>query len=475
MTLTGAPLTLYENVADRVAGLIRSGTLRAGERIPSVRKLSRQLKVSISTVLEAYRLLENRGLIEARPQSGYYVRARQVVPVSEPGLTRPPRSPSRVSVFSQVRALLQATSDPDIIPLGGAVPGPHCTPTRQLSRISGAIARRSSRGYGTYDLPPGFAPLRAQIARRYLDAGCALSPDSILTTCGCQEALALCLRAVAKPGEIIAIESPTYYGHLQMIEVLGLRAMEIPTSAQDGVSLDALRYALEDKKVAACLFVTNHQNPLGFAMPDGKKRELVSLLAEFDVPLIEDDINGDLGFAPERPTVCKAHDRNGSVLLCSSFSKTLAPGARVGWAVPGRYYEEVERMKIATTMATPSLSQMAIAEFLATGGYDHHLRRVRKLYADQVHQVCSAVRKSFPVGTRVTHPVGGHVLWVEMPSGVDSLDLQAKALEHRIAIAPGPIFSAKQKYRNFIRLNCSHQWTDEMERAILTLGRLAHA
>ena len=464
---------LYHDVAGRIARLVDHGTFRPGERIPSVRKLSAQYRVSISTVLEAYRLLEDRGVIEARPQSGYYVRPRLWPPPAEPEISSPPSGPTRVSVGDLVMRVVHAARSPDFVQFGSAVPIPEILPTRQLNRAMAAIGRRSPKASQAYDFPPGSEALRIQIARRSIEAGCSLTPDDIVTTCGSQEALTLCLRAVAKPGDTIAIESPTFYGILQAIEIFGMRALEIPTHPRDGISLDALRFAVEQKRVNAVLLVPNFNNPLGSCMSDDSKRRLVELLADRKIPLIEDDVYGDLCFGTSRPKVAKAYDRKGLVLLCSSFSKTLAPGYRVGWTAPGRYKPEVERLKFVSSVATATLPQLAIADFLANGGYDRYLRRVRKIYAEQVHRVTEAIGKFFPEGTRVTRPSGGYVLWVELPKGVDSLWLHEKALKEKISIAPGPIFSAQKKYRNFIRLNCAYPWSDRIERAIIVLGRLA--
>ena len=463
---------LYEQVAARVTALVEAGTLRVGQRVPSVRKLSEQLDVSISTVIQAYRVLEDGGLIAAKPQSGYYVKARSRAPSPEPAMTKPSAAPTRVTVADLVMKVLRAPNDPSVVPLGAAVPGPQCLPTQQLNRISASISRRMVRTAHTYDAPPGCEALRVQIARRYLEAGCALAPDQIITTCGSTEALTICLQAVAKAGDTVAIETPTYYGILQTIELLGMRALEIPTHPRDGVSLDALKYAIDEKPIKACLFVTNYNNPLGSCVPDASKEKLYRMLAAADVPLIEDDIYGDVGFAAHRAKVCKAFDDRGLVLLCSSFSKTLAPGYRVGWVAPGRYFERVQQLKVMSTLSTPTVPQLTVAEFLADGGYERHLRKVRRSYSQQIQQVTAAVREHFPEGTRVTRPAGGSVLWVQMPEGVDSLELHDRALERKISIAPGPIFSAKQKFRNFVRLNCGHPWSDTLERAVQTLGRL---
>lgn len=298
-----------------------------------------------------------------------------------------------------------------------------------------------------------------------------MSPDDIVTTCGTMEALNLCLRAVAKPGDTIAIESPTFYGILQAS--LGMRALEIPTHPRDGIDLDALEQAIKKNKVKACLLIPNFNNPLGCCMPDNNKKQLVEMLGRREIPLIEDDIYGDIYFGAARPKTAKAFDKEGLVLLCSSFSKTIAPGYRVGWTAPGRFKAQVEHLKSMNTIATATLPQMAVARFLESGGYDRHLRKLRKALATQVQRVTLAVRQYFPEGTRITRPTGGFVLWVELPKSVDSLELYRKALEKKISIAPGPIFSAKQKYQNFIRLSCGQAWSDSLEQALKTLGRLA--
>ncbi len=469
----GERANLYEQVADQIGRLIEQGTLRPGERVPSVRKLSHQQGISVSTVLQAYSMLESKGLIEARPQSGYYVRLRSLKQPAEPNKSSPSAAATRVGVSDLVSNVLKAARNRKIVPLGAAAPSPDLFPIQQLNRIMASLARRHTASSFNYDWPPGNDALRREIARHSLEWGGSLTQDEIVTTCGCMEALNLSLRAVAKTGDTIAIESPTYYGILQVIESLGMKALEIPTCPRDGICIEALGAALTKKKIKACMVMTNFSNPLGSCMSDENKRRLVELLAEHQIPLIEDDIDGDLYFGDTRPKPAKAFDKDGLVLLCSSFTKTLAPGYRVGWIAPGRFREEVERLKFMSTGGTPTLPQMTIAYFLEFGGYQRHLRRLRKAYANQVQLVTSAICKYFPEGTKVTRPMGGYLLWVELPATVDALALHQQALAANISIAPGPIFSAKQKYQNFIRLNCGYPWSDSIEMALITLGRLA--
>lgn len=465
---------LYENVAGKIAHLIQKRTLRGGEKIPSIRKLSRREKVSISTVLQAYGLLEDQGLIEARPQSGYYVRVHPRELPPEPTITNPSSTPSVVNITTLIASIQDAIDNPQIVPFGGATPGPDHLPFRKLNRALAQSVRKAEAASHFYGPPQGNEELRRQIAKRSIDWGCSLGPEELLITTGCTEAIQLCLRAVAGPGDAVAVESPTYYGFLQMIEVLRMKAVEISSDPKEGMNLNALSAALKRHSIKACIVISNFSNPLGSCMPDQKKKELVEILARRDIPLIEDDIYGDIYFGPERPGVCKAYDKKGLVLLCSSFSKVLSPGLRVGWTVPGRFRDDVKRLKFVNTITTCSAAQMAIAEILRNGGYDHQLRKNRKAYYQQVQNVTQGVAKYFPPGTRVTRPSGGFVLWVELPNKIDALELYRRAAQEKISIVPGIIFSAKQRYNNFVRLNCAHSWSEKLEHALFVLGRLAY-
>jgi DNA-binding transcriptional MocR family regulator len=464
---------LYEQLASHIEALIAHGTLRPGDRIPSVRRLSRQQGVSVATVLSAYLHLENRGIIEARPQSGHYVRKSRTLELPEPRAARACNTAARVSVKSLIAKVYGATRDPSIVPFGAAYPSPELLPTDKLNRILSTIARTAGGAGVSYDAPPGLPALRRQIARRSVEWGCALSADDIVTTFGAMEALHLCLRAVARRGDTLALESPTYYGLLQLIESLGIRAIEIPAHPRTGMDLDVLEEVLSRHRIKACCAIPNFNNPLGSVIPDEAKERLVAMLARREVPLIEDDIYGDLHFGATRPRTAKAFDRHGLVMLCSSFSKTMAPGYRVGWAAPGRFRDAVEQLKFAQSVATATLPQMAIAEFLENGGYDHHLRALRRRLAAQVARMSEAIAAHFPPGTRISRPAGGFVLWVELPPGTSALVLQERALARGISITPGPVFSAKNRFSNCIRVSCGYPWSDLLDHAVRTLGRLS--
>jgi DNA-binding transcriptional MocR family regulator len=470
MTLKLQKTLRYQELAERCAELIRHGTYSMGERLPSVRQASLQHGVSISTVLQAYSLLESQGLIEARPQSGYYVRAdvgEGLLP--EPETSSPRPDPSAISLHELVMMLMHDSANPNLVQLGAALPNLDTLLTQKINRIIANIARVKGQDAHQYIFPPGLEALRVQIARRAVNAGCNLFPSDILITSGGIEAIDLCLHAVCRPGDIVAIESPSYFGTLQALEVHGLRVLEIPTHPREGISLDALEFAIDHNPIRAVIVISNFNNPLGSVMSDEKKEALVNLLSRHDIPLIENDVSGEIYFGDKRPTVCKAFDTKGLVMLLSSFSKDISPGLRVGWLAPGRYRAQVEWLKFTLNSSSPTLPQMAIAEFLESGSYDQHLRRIRREYARNVSLMSDSVMRYFPEGTRLTRPSGGFVLWVQLPENVDSLHLYKIALQGGITLAPGHVFSATYQFSNFIRLNAA-MFDYPTERAIERLG-----
>jgi DNA-binding transcriptional MocR family regulator len=348
-------------------------------------------------------------------------------------------------------------------------------PLARLARSIGSATRFIDPWDTVASLPPGHMALRQQIALRYLGMGMPQPPEQIIVTNGALEGLNLCLSAVAQPGDLIAIESPGFYAAAQALERLKMRAIEIPVDPQHGVDLSALAKALEQHPIKACWFMTSYQNPMGSCMSEQKKRELVALLALHAVPLIEDDVYGELYFGNRQPLPAKAFDQHGLVMHCSSFSKTLAPGYRIGWIAPGRFGKEIERLKLMTTLCASVPAQVALADYLHTGSYDKHLRKLRHALEGQLQQMNAALLRYFPADIRISRPQGGYFLWVEFPEGFDTLMLHRKAAEVGISIAPGPIFSASRQFRNCIRLNYGHPWSPVFEQGIALLGNLVEA
>lgn len=468
---------LYEQVAGRVKEQIARRTYRPGDRLPSVRELSRAYKVSITTVLDAYRLLEDQGYIHPRPQSGHYVRSRPSALPAEPERTHPKFEPAEFRREVLLEQMMNDAYRDDVVSLAFATPNPETRPVAKLNRISAQVIRdMPNEAYG-YMENGGYMPLREQIAQRLFEAGCSVSPNDIIITNGCQEALVLALQAACKPGGVVAVESPCYYGVLMATRLAGLRAVEIETRSRAGICIDKLEEAIAtaygtSRQIQAVLLSTNFANPMGGQLSDVDKQRLVSVCQRHGVAIIEDDIYGDLGFDDSRPSVAKAYDDNETVLLCSSFSKTLSPGMRLGWVVSGKYRPQIQLAKYAMNIGTGSIPQLVTAEFLANGGYDHYLRRSRKMNACNVAAVTESICRHFPAESKVTRPLGGFVLWVELPEQVNTLALYGKTVEHGVTFSPGMLFSAHDQYRNFLRISAS-RWSPDIEQAMMVIGQCA--
>lgn len=461
----------YVQVADHVRQLIQRSVLRPGMRVPSVRRLSRQQQVSVSTVQAAYRLLERDELIESRPRSGYFVRrARQ--PLAEPAITRPVSRPRLVTVSEHVLAVLRSDGDPNLVPLGVAIANPALLPVKTLARLMGRVARQYSDECLAYDCLPGCRRFREQVARRAIEAGCVIDANEIVATNGTMEALHLALRAVAEPGDVIAVESPAFFGTLQLLQSLGLRVLEIPTHPRHGVVLDKVQQAIQRHPVKACLFNLNFQNPLGCSVSDADKEQLVKLLAAHEIPLIEDDIYGELPFVGPRPRAARSFDTKGLVLWCGSLSKSVSPGLRAGWIAGGRFSGDIERLKSIHTISNPPALLLVAAEYLASGHFDRNLARLRSAVSLNVRRLTTFIAENFPAGTQVAEPSGGMSVWVELPAAVDAMTLHRVALQHGVGVAPGPIFSSTGQYRNCIRLSAGMKWDARIERALAQLALL---
>jgi DNA-binding transcriptional MocR family regulator len=468
-------IPLYQALAGELASLIEAGGLPPRQRLPSVRQLAAQRGVSVTTAVATFRHLEERGLIEARPKSGYFVTARRKL-LPEPAPVSLPRRARLVGTPAMLKRLADAGVSPLVARLGQAVPDPDLFPEAALRAGLREATRRNSHMLVDYPLRVGGSPgLRSEIARHYAQFGVALDADALVITNGCMEALTLAVQAVVPRGGTIAVESPTYYGFLQIAEHLGVKVIEIAAHARDGFSIEALRDLLlspAGREVRACALTPNFSNPTGSLMPEERKRELVRLCESADIALIEDDVYGDLPFNGVRPLPCQAFDRDGRVLLCSSFSKTLAPGARIGFLAAGRHRDTVRAAKSRLSGATALLSQEMLREYLAGGRYVRHLRRLQQVFAAQVEQVSQAVQQHFPAGTRLSRPQGGFVLWVELPQGVDTLSLHEAANRGGADFVPGVLFSVSGRYANFLRLNCGHPFTARAAAAIRDLGVL---
>ncbi|MFZ6000845.1 MAG: PLP-dependent aminotransferase family protein [Bacteroidota bacterium] len=463
---------LYIEVAERIEQLIEKKSLKIGDKLLSVRALSKEQGISLSTAFQAYYHLESKGLIEARPQSGYYVKFSPQHSLEMPTCCEPANEAVPITVDEMISSVYKDLRSDSILSFSLGAPHVSLLPAAKLNKSVMHVIRHEKDHCLNYEHVQGNELLRKQIARLSFNWGGTLSDDDVVITAGCMEAISFCLRAVTNPGDAVATEGPTFYGIFRVMQSLGLKLVEIPSDPQTGVDVDYLEQAIKKFNIKACVFVCNFNNPVGSLMPDDRKKKMVDMLARHEVPLIEDDIYGELFFGKTRPKTCKTFDKKGLVLQCGSFSKSLTPGYRIGWTVPGRFKEKVISLKRMNNVATNTLTQAAIAHFLQNGRYELHLRHLRKALHTQCLRYIQAVSQYFPEDTKISRPQGGFMLWIELNKKVDCYKLHKRALKHKIGIAPGQIFSSHGQFQNFFRLSFGLPWSNQVDEGIRTLGEL---
>ncbi|WP_206513744.1 PLP-dependent aminotransferase family protein [Pseudoflavitalea rhizosphaerae] len=461
---------IYQEISGKIAKMIRAEVLKPGERLPSVRMLCQEHGISMNTAKRIFMELEAQSLIESRPQSGYFVSRLSYLKLPLPGVSKPAAKQQKEAGDLIERVSANMGNEKLTLFSVGAPVGP-LLPLAKLNKEIQHATRALPEGGAAYEPLQGNEKLRRMIAARSLTWGGSLQEDELITTTGGLNAIAYCLMALGKPGDTVAIESPCYPGILQLALSLGLKVLELPTHPVTGIEMDALKRYIP--KIDICLLISNFNTPLGSCMPEENKKEVVQLLGKHDIPLIEDDVYGELCFGPQRPVCCKAFDTEGNVLWCSSLSKTLAPGYRVGWIAPGKYRERILKQKLVHTISGSSITQEAAANFLKSARYDIHLRHLRKTLFSNYQYYVDAIAQYFPEGTRTSRPQGGLALWVEFDKGLDTVELYELAMKQKISIAPGRMFTLQEQYHNCMRLCYGLPWTDELKLKLKKLGALA--
>jgi DNA-binding transcriptional MocR family regulator len=461
---------LYIEISNNIARLIRDKVLNAGDRLPSVRMLCQEHGISMNTAKRVFLELEAQSLIESKPQSGYYVsqlpyQRRPLPAISNPSPVGNDNEPDEL-----IRKVYSNMGKKDLTLFSIGAPSKELLPLAKLNKEILHATRQLPASGTEYEQLQGNENLRKMIAARAISWGGNLRESDLITTAGGMNALSFCLMALAKPGDTIAMESPCYHGSLQLARSLGLKVLELPTHPATGVEIDALKKVIN--KINLCLLVPNFNTPLGSCMPEENKKEVVALLARHQIPLIEDDIYGDLYFGTQRPKCCKTFDQEGNVLLCSSFSKTLAPGYRVGWVAPGKYKEQILKLKLVHAISSPTITQEAIANFLKSGRYDIHLRKMRLTLQQNYTHYINAITEYFPEDTKISRPQGGLALWVEFNKKVSTAELFDAAMKQKISIAPGRIFTLQHQFENSMRLSLGLLLSEEVKRKLKLLGKL---
>jgi len=465
---------LYQQVIDFVDYQEQSGALRPGDKLPSLRKLSRQFDISVPTVKQAYVELERQGTISARPQSGYYLNAKQARTLLPMRATWASCQPTEISCRSLIEQVYEAVHIPDSVALGISNPVNAHPPDKTLARLMRTVLSRVSEKAVSYGPINGDPKLRLNLAFRYQDHGVLVNHEDLIITNGAQEALSIALQCVAERGDIIAVESPCYFGQIELIESLGMKALEVYTCTEEGVCVAELAKVIKEHRVKACLFSTAISNPLGSMMTDKQRQAMVNLLEKNNIVLIEDEVYSDLYFTEKRPEPAQLYSKKGLVLTCSSFSKTAAPGYRVGWLLPGKFEEKAKRIKRAQSCSTSMLQQWTLTDYLMSGEYDRHLQVLRKTLRYNCERMRALIAENFPEQVCISKPKGGSVLWLRCRSHVDTSQFFNQAIAQGVNFAPGEIFSPSGKYKNFMRISYGVQWSDKIDQAVKVLGKLVY-
>lgn len=459
-------------VAEGLEKMIAEEVLLIGDKLPSVRVLSDEYGISMGTAFQAYYHLEGKGLIESRPKSGYYVRYNHKRVPELPQMIQPDSLSHEVSVKDMIKSIYADIVSSDVINFAIAVPDASLLPHAKINKSVVHALRNSSNHCLNYEMTQGNPDLRKQVAKLAFNWGGKVKPDDVVITNGCLEAINLCLRAVTKYGDTVAVECPTYFGIFQAMENMGLKVVEISSDPVKGADLDCLETALKKFPIKACLFIPNFNNPMGSCMSDANKKRLVDIITHHNIPLIEDDIYGELYLGKTRPRTCKYYDTKGLVMYCSSLSKSLSPGYRIGWALPGKFAEEVRQLKRMHNICSPNITQAAIAHYLQYGRYEYHLKNLRKALYTQSLRYLQAIIDHFPEGTKVSRPQGGFIVWVELDKKIDTFQLRREAMKHKISIVPGRLFSVSCNYSNCIRLSYGKPFTEDIDYGLMMLGKL---
>ncbi len=463
---------LYMQVADGLEKMISEEVLRIGDKLPSVRVLSDEYGISMGTAFQAYYHLEGRGLIESRPKSGYYVRFNHHRFPQLPESIVPDVISHDVSVKEMIASIYSDIAASGEMNFALAVPDASLLPSAKINKSVVYALRNGKDHCINYENTQGNIDLRMQIAKLSFNWGGKIKPGEVIVTSGCLEAITLCLKAVTKYGDTVAVECPSYFGIYQAIENLGLKVVEILSDPVTGIDLENFKKVIKKFSIKACVLTPNFNNPIGSCMPDENKKQLVDIITRYNLPLIEDDIYGELYFGKNRPKTCKYFDRKGLVMYCSSLSKSLSPGYRIGWALPGKFFEQVNQMKRMYNISCPTLTQYAMAHYLKNGRYEYHLKNLRKALHTQCLRYVQAIIKYFPADTKVSRPHGGFVLWLELNKKVNAFKLRTEAMKHNVSIVPGKIFSSSCNYSNCVRISFGKPWSDDVDYGLMLLGKL---
>jgi DNA-binding transcriptional MocR family regulator len=434
----------YITLAQQVISKIEKGHIEANAKLPSLRIFCQLHRVSMTTALACYRYLEQHGYIISEYKKGYFVQPRLPkksfinFPVFQSTITTNIERPrSRIAEMGK-DFLATAQLDAKLID------------SSLLKRSLKAITKHADFSLN-YDETQGNNRLRQQLSKHFSQQGFLCPHEELVITHGCLDAVLVALECVSKPGDVIAITSPCYSGLLDLLAILDRSILEIP-STTNGIELRQLEHAMKEQKVTACLLTANHQNPTGHSLSNQQKQEVVNLATKYNIPVIEDDVYRELSHQRTIPLPLKYYDHQGWVIWCSSASKTLAPGLRIGWCLPGRFKNKFIQQRMIRTLGHNQLIQLALADYIANGHYETHIKKVNRALSVHCADYIDFLRQNLPDNSDVFIPHGGLVLWIKIPM-LNSDKLATLLLKNDVHIKAGNLFSTTDLYQDCLRLN----------------------
>lgn len=462
---------LYQNIVDYFIDNIEKGSILPGEKLPSLRKISDQFDVSLSTAVEAYRKLELFGYVQVKDRSGYSARfPSQSEHVLKPSKKFRPKV-CEIEHIDEIIELMDQTLDSETAPFGVGVPAIDRFPNKMVNKYLVQTIKHYPDASSTYVFGAGLEDLRTEVAKWIRPWTGVVTASNIVITNGCLEAINLALAAECEAGDIVAIESPCYFGLLHAIHHHGLKALEVKTDPDQGIDPESLESLAKSKKIKALISTPNAQNPLGFSMSDERKKQILAICKKYGIRLIEDDLYGELSFEKKRPRSYKYFDKDGVVTHCTSFSKFLGPGLRIGWVIPAKETQKYIRQKLSLNLATHSLTQFAVANILRNENLLIYGQKLGEYYEKNLNIYANVLKKELGEKLSLSQPTGSYFLWARVQD-LDATHAFQKAKKLKISFTPGPLFSANRQYQNYLRINCAHEYNEKRHQQLISLAKL---
>lgn len=461
----------YQRLAQQLVQKINCGEMQSGQRLNSLRQFAAQQQISLNTAKSCYELLEAQGFIYAIDKSGYFV--AQVAHESPLGLPEHPDFKPDVQEVSHLAlqiAIQEESMNCQFIQLGAIQLSPDFLPLDTLRRSMQRALKHSQPDDFLYSDKQGHRQLREALSAHWAEDGLYIDSELIYISNGCMPALSLLIQTLTDEGDSIIVPTPNYNGQLQLLATLKRKIVEIPADAS-GIDLNRLEQAMQHSGAKACLMTANFQNPLGFCLSNTDKEKIAQLSAQYECPIIEDDIFAECGYTQHRPLPIQHWDKQGYVIYCGSISKSLSPSYRVGWFCLPQRLRSLHAQLLLQHVAVNTPLQLALADLIYSRAYRQHLNVLKPQLMMQMQRYKEYIAKIFEgIEVRINQPQGSFVLWLQFSECISSWEMYCFARQQGITIVPGLVFGRENRYNNCIRLNAGYALSEEIQDALQLLA-----